>query len=336
MAKKYRVGIIGAGRMAFKHIKAYKRLKNVRIVGIAGKSKENIGFLCGKTGIRKGYTDYEKLLSEENLDAVSITTPAHTHAKIAVDCLKMGCHVLCEKPMAMSSKEACYMNKIANDRKRILMVGFNMRFTDTFIKAKNMIDDGSLGDIRLAWFRGSGNLQRKKWYTDKKTSGEITLESSIHKIDWLRWITKSEAKEVYSQTIEDVMGLDLNNNEWIIIRFRNESLGVVGSSFTFNALSDDIGIIGSKRCLGIRNGNVISKDFFKGSSDINRLLYCIPNFIPDLRLFFNSSINNEVRHFIECIAENKKPSVTGVDGLKSIEIAEAAIRSAKTNKPVRL
>lgn len=336
MVKKIEVAVIGAGRMAYKHIRAYKKLKNVEIIGIAGKSKENIAFLCKKTGIQKGYTDYKELLSESNPNAVSITTPAHTHAEIAIDCFKNNCHVLCEKPMSMNVKEARKMNEAANKAKKLLMIGFNIRFTDTFVKAHSMIDKGIIGNVRLAWFRGSGNIQKKEWYFNIKTSGNITLESSIHKIDWLRWIIKSEAKEVYSQTIKDVLGLGINNNEWTVIRFKNDALGVIGSSFTFNALSDDIGVIGDEKCLGIRNGNVIVKDFRKGASNLDRLLYGVPNFIPDIKLFFNSSINNEVSHFVDCIIKKKKPLVTGEDGLRSVEIAEASIKSAKMNIPIRL
>src|SRR3989344_8567892 len=124
MAKKVRVGIIGVGNMAFKHIKAYKKLKNVEIMGVAGKTKDHVASLCRKTNIQEGYTDYKKLLLD-NPDAVSIATPAHTHAKISVDCFKNGCHVLCEKPMSMDAKEAISMNTAANKAKKTLMIGFN-------------------------------------------------------------------------------------------------------------------------------------------------------------------------------------------------------------------
>ncbi|MDP7115537.1 MAG: Gfo/Idh/MocA family oxidoreductase [Candidatus Woesearchaeota archaeon] len=338
MNRKIRVGIIGAGRMASKHIKAYKRLENVEIIGIAGRSEGKVSSLCEKSGVRKGYVDYKKLLSENELDVVSITTPAHTHCTIAIDCFLEGCHVLCEKPMAMNVNDAKEMNESSKKADKLLMIGFNLRFTDSFREVKSIIGKGVLGEVRLAWFRGSGNIQEKEWYLNKETSGGVTLESSIHKIDWLRWIVGSEVVEVYCQTIEDVLGHGLNNNEFMTMRFKNGALGVIGSSYSFNVLPDDIGVIGSRRCIGVRNGKVVLRDFRKGNSIMDRLKSYIPDFnlISDIKLLLNDSINKEVKHFIGCVVANKKPIIDGDCGVKSMEIAEAAMKSARTNKPVRL
>ena len=145
MAEKLKVGIIGAGRMAYWHLKGYHKIKGVDVVGIAGKTPSHIDSLQRKFKIPYGYTDHRTLLENHRLDAVSVTTPTYTHCPLVVDSLRAGCHVLCEKPMAMNLDEADRMIEAERESGKIIMIGFSQRFYKEFVHIKEIIDQGKLG-----------------------------------------------------------------------------------------------------------------------------------------------------------------------------------------------
>ena len=335
MKEKIRVGIIGAGRMAYWHLKGYKKNKDVEVTAIAGKTKANIEKLKESFNIPHGYTNYREMLNAEKLDAVNITTPTHTHCQITIDCLQAGCHVLCEKPMAMTLEEARQMIEAERAANKILMIGFSQRFYKEFSYMKEVVDQGQLGAIKAAWYRRGINMPSQKWYAEPDKSAGVTTELAIHGIDWLRWIINSRVVQVSAELTENSLYPGIDDNVWIMLKFENGAIGVVGASYCFPFLKRDIGVVGDKMALTVERGKVIREkygDYSLGMLVMKFIKYC---FIIPYWLLYNP-FQKEVEHFISCIRNGNTPLATSEDGKISLEIALAAKESAQSGKKIKL
>lgn len=335
MGKKIRVGIIGAGRMAYWHIKGYQKNKTVQVVAIAGKSEDNAIRLQKKFAIPHAYTDYRKMLKEQNLEAVSVTTPTHTHCHIVIDSLQAGCHVLCEKPMALTLEEAQQMIEAEKAASKMLMIGFSQRFYKEFSYMKKVIDQGQLGAIKVAWYRRGINMPSQKWYAEPDKSAGVTTELAIHGIDWLRWIINSRVVQVSAELTENPLYPGIDDNAWIMLKFENGALGVVGASYRFPFLKRDIGVVGDNMALTVERGKVIMEkygDYSLGTLVMKFIAYC---FIIPYWLLYNP-FQKEVAHFISCIKTGNTPLATSEDGKISLEIALRAKESAQSGKKIKL
>ncbi|NLX36280.1 MAG: Gfo/Idh/MocA family oxidoreductase, partial [Chloroflexi bacterium] len=145
---KIRVGIIGGGGIARgAHIPGYQKLSDVQIVAVAdvapGKAEETAGL----HGIPAAYADYNEMLDKEGLDAVSVCTPNAYHKAPTIAALQAGCHVLCEKPIAMNLQEGRDMVEAAYKAGKTLQIGVNQRFSPEAQVLKRFVDAGELGDI---------------------------------------------------------------------------------------------------------------------------------------------------------------------------------------------
>jgi len=335
MAEKLKVGIIGAGRMAYWHLKGYQKIKEVDVVAIAGRTTSHIDSLQRKFKIPHGYTDYRVLLEKHRLDAVNVTTPTSTHCAIVVDSLKAGCHVLCEKPMALSLDEADKMIGAERESGRIVMLGFSQRFYKEFVQMKALIDRGKLGKIKVAWFRRGISMPPQKWYSEKGKSLGVTCEVAIHAIDWLRWIMDAQVVQVSAEVTNHADYPGIDDNVWMLLKFDNGALGIVGASYAFPFLKRDIGVIGDKMALTIERSKVIVERYSHYSLVQLALKFIRYSFIIPYWLNYNP-FQRELEHFIECIRTGASPTTSSVDGKVSLEIALKALESAHSGKKLQL
>ena len=335
MAEKLKVGIIGAGRMAYWHLKGYQKIKEVDVVAIAGKTPSHIDSLQRKFKIPYGYTDHRVLLEKHRLDAVNVTTPTATHCSIVIDSLKAGCHVLCEKPMAMSLDEADKMIEAERESGRIVMLGFSQRFYKEFTHMKEIVEQGKLGKIKVAWFRRGISMPPQKWYSEKGKSLGVTCEVAIHAIDWLRWIMDAKIVQVSAEVTEHADYSGIDDNVWIVLKFENGALGIVGASYAFPFLKRDIGIIGDKMALTIERSKVIVEHYSHYSLVRLALKFIRYSFIIPYWLYYNP-FQRELEHFIQCIRSGASPTTSSVDGKVSLEIALKALESARSGKKIQL
>ena len=151
--KKVRIGVIGCGGIANgKHLPAHKHNPDSEMVAFCDIIVERAEKAAKEYGIpgAKVYKDYKELLKDKTIDAVLVLTPNISHSFISVDAMKAGKHVMCEKPMAINSKEAQKMLDAAKKYKRILTIGYQSRYTPQAIFLKKECEKGTFGDIYYA------------------------------------------------------------------------------------------------------------------------------------------------------------------------------------------
>lgn len=211
-----RVGIIGLGFMGKMHFRCYSAIKGVQIAAICDTDKSKFEKTSGVAGNIKGaekplnlkgislYTDFDKMLSESGLDAVSVTLPTYLHCEYTLKALKAGVNTFCEKPMAMSVAECTKMVEAAKAAKKLLQVGHCIRFWPEYAKLKEIVDSGKYGKVQAATFQRMSltpTWSWKNWLMDKAKSGGAAMDLHVHDGDFVQYLF-GMPKEVFSRGVK--------------------------------------------------------------------------------------------------------------------------------------
>lgn len=182
-----RVGVVGLGFAGETHLKNYLLQPGVEAVALAGKEEEKLRALGETYGVPNLYMSWEDLVAREDLDIVSVCTPNHLHAPIAIAALESGKHVLCEKPLARSGAEAERISTAARRAGRVLRVAFNHRELGDVRVLKHYIENGDLGrvyHVKASWMRRRGIPGMGSWFTSKAMAGGGPLiDLGVHVLD---------------------------------------------------------------------------------------------------------------------------------------------------------
>jgi len=192
-----KIGVVGTGTISEFHLGAYRDHPHVEIRALCDLHEP----LLKKRGEAYGvsndhlYTDYRRMLANEQLDAVSVCTWNSEHAPVTIAALDAGLHVLCEKPMATSAKEAAEMKEAADRNGKLLMIGFVRRFGNDCEIVKDFIDRGDFGELyhaKATYLRRKGNPGG--WFGDKsRAGGGPLIDLGVHVIDLTRYLMGNPA-----------------------------------------------------------------------------------------------------------------------------------------------
>lgn len=190
--KQLRVAVVGCGMIANSaHIPAWLSLRGATLVGVADNSLDRAQAAGAKHGIPGAYDDVGRMLRELAPDVVSICTPAGCHKEQAVAALRSGAHVLCEKPLTVSSAEAAEIFRAAEESGRHLLVGQSMRFYNQVAAAKAFAADGQLGEIYgadAARLRRRGIPTHGSFHIKELSGGGVLFDLGVHMLDMVLWI----------------------------------------------------------------------------------------------------------------------------------------------------
>lgn len=149
MADSVRWGILGLGSIARKMADALKGLPDAELVAVGSRSLDKAQKFAAEFGARRAYGSYQELASDADVDIVYVATPHPYHKDCAVMCLERGLAVLCEKPFAVNADEASQMIEAARSRNVFLMEAMWTRFLPLMERARQMVADGAIGDLRM-------------------------------------------------------------------------------------------------------------------------------------------------------------------------------------------
>jgi len=336
--EKVELCLVGAGRAGTVHAKNLSNnVPSAVLKAIVDPNAKAAGKLASETGVARCYSSLDDAIAGVDFDAVVVTTPTFTHAELAKLAASAGKHVFCEKPMALSLGEAEEMISTCRAHNVSLQIGFMRRFDEGFLKAKEMIEDGKIGDVTIIKSTGRGPGLPPRWACDPKTSLGMLAEVNSHDFDSVRWLAGSEYSRVYADAgtfkcfdlKKDFP--DFYDNSIVSLRFRNGTLGLIDGScpveYGYDARME---VLGTKGVIMI------------GALEDTALALCtkeegvVTSAFPSWRDRFKDAYISEIRHFVECILEDREPVLTGEDGKKAVEIVLAATKSILTGEPVEL
>ncbi len=345
-AKILKVGVVGLG-MGNAHIAGYKKHPGCEVVAIADPDEARLKLRGDEHKIAGRYKSLTEMLKAEKLDIVSIATPNKFHKDLAIEALKAGCHVLCEKPMAMNAAEAKAMLAAAKKAKRRLMINFSYRFTEQSYAMKQTVDTGILGDVyfaRTQWHRRRGMPGFGGWFGQKELAGGGPLiDLGVHRLDlalWLMgypkptWVMGSAYNHIATaKAKKEGKKFDVEDMAVGLVKFENGATLEIEASWAANIKEKEhmsTRLLGTKAGLLQHNVNETYEweaEFFLEREGCQYDMKLHPP-VPQA--------NCSMHHFVESIIAGKPNIATAEEGIIVMELLDAIYESAATGRPVEI
>lgn len=333
--KPVKTALIGAGRIGSFHAETVaRRLVNAELAAIADPVDGVAARLADQLGCPLATTDYHEVLSNPEIEAVIIATPARFHAGIVEAAANAGKAVFCEKPMALTLEEADRAIAAARKANVPLQVGFNRRWDQAFAEGRQAVDTGKVGTPQLlrSLTRDpgpyAGNPEKTPLWT-------IFYETLIHDFDTLLWLNPG-ARAVEVRAIGDALiRPDFRDRGHldtavVTIRFDNGAMAVAEANFSALYGYDVRGeVFGSKGMITMGDVRRSSMTLF-GADGVQNDTWRM-----DAHHFVNG-YTAQLRSFMNSVRGQQQEGANGADARAALEIALACIRSIETNQPVQL
>ncbi|NLM74082.1 MAG: inositol 2-dehydrogenase [Clostridiaceae bacterium] len=334
MAKRIKVGVIGAGRIGKIHTENIKYfIPDAEVVAVSDINVEAIRSWAEGLGIPKIVNDYKEILKDPEIDAVLICSSTNTHSQISIEAAEAGKHIFCEKPIDYDLDRIDAVLKAVEKAGVKFQVGFNRRFDHNFKKVRDLILEGKIGDPHIIKITSRDPAPPPIEYV--KVSGGIFLDMTIHDFDMARYLSGSEVEEVYvngAVLVDPAIGEAGDIDTAIItLKFKNGAIGVIDNSRKAAYGYDQrIEVFGSKGCVSADN-----------DTPTTTVLSTEEGVVSDKPKYFfleryTESFVTEVKYFIDAVVNNKPTPVGGIDGLNSVLIGLAAKKSLEEGRPVKL
>jgi len=330
--------IVGAGLWGRAHADVYHEHPQVRLVAICDRNVERAQALAAAYGIERVYSDVDALLAAGGFDAVSIVTPDHLHADIAVKCAGAKKHMLIEKPLATTREDVFRIVEAARQNQVRVMVDMHNRWNPPFAEARRMIENGELGRIRSAYLRLDDVRRVATDMLSWASRSSVLWFLGSHSLDLLQWLVGSRVKRVYAVSSRGVLDSQNVSSEdvfQITLEFENGSIAQMENGWvTPNAYprANDMkcSLSGDKGLLSIDTG---SHNLIQLYSDQKA---SVPDILARNVIHGHTAgfAYESIRSFAEALLHNK-PFGVSLDEAASVSLAILAImESARTHQPV--
>ena len=315
-----RIGMISFEHMhGVSYANALLQIPNTELVGIYDADAEK-GQKLAKQFNTKFFSDYEILLNE-SLDGVIICTNNKDHEKMVIAASEHGIPSLVEKPFAINIEAGINMLESAKKNDVFIMHALPMRFNPSIIKGKEVIESGTIGDSISIVSINHGKIP-DGWFLDtEKSGGGAMIDHTVHLADIIRWYTGSEFKNVYCESGELLHNKGVEDAGIVFTELENGVLATIDFSWAHHKNYPiwpqvDLEIIGTKGVLNV-----------KGFAQVHHIVDANQNLIHDKR-FGASGDEGLIQEFIKAIKNKTPMSPTGLDGIRSTELAIAAYESS--------
>jgi myo-inositol 2-dehydrogenase/D-chiro-inositol 1-dehydrogenase len=332
--KKLKLGVIGTGRIGKVHIATLvQSVPQAEVVTIADVNTDSASDVAKSFGISSVFSNYMDVINNPDVEAVIICSPTDTHARYIVDAAKAGKHIFCEKPVDLSLEVIKGALDAVKRSGVKLMVGFNRRFDPNFLKIKQLVLDGKIGDPHILKITSRDPAPPPAEYS--AVSGGMFMDMTIHDFDMARYMTGSEVSEVYTKAsvlVDPAIGKAGDVDTAIItLTFTNGAIGVIDNSRkAVYGYDQRLEIFGSKGMVCADN-NYPENHRYYASDGVHGSLPL--NFFMERYL---EAYANEMKIFCDAVINDSELPVSGYDGLMSVAIAMAAKKSYLENRPVKL
>jgi predicted dehydrogenase len=349
-----RIGIIGCG-VGILHLEGFADDPRVQVVAIAGLDDDRCRELAAKFGVPKVYREYQDLIADPDIDAVTVAVPNFLHGPVTIAALNAGKHAMVEKPLARTAAEGEAMIAAARKANRVLGVTFNRRGRQDMEIVKREVERGNLGRVYHAyafWMRRSGIPGLGTWFTTKELSGGGALiDLGIHVLDMALWALGNPTPRRVSAATYSALG-PLGRGQWLGNRFRvvpsqkfdvddfatafircdgDLTIQLDASWAAHTGHGDEFGI----SLLGDRGGAEIhAKDYAQtGTLRLYGDIDGVPT-VTEPQLLTRPGHAEVFRRFVDSILEGTPMSPSGEEGLDRVRLIEAIYRSAEAGQEV--
>jgi predicted dehydrogenase len=329
MEKPVRWGLVGCGDIAEKRVvAALQSAKNSELIACARKQPEKLADFQKRHGISKGYVDPSELLADPEIDAVYLATPVFLHRLHTIEAAERGKHVLCEKPMAMDSHECEQMVRVCRSRGVKLGIAYYRRFYPVIGKIARLLEEKALGKIVLVRTTLVEHTELARsapaaWrFVPEQGGGGLLMDMASHRIDVLCMLF-GRPVSISALTHTRQLEIPVEDTGSLLIEFEGAIHAVAFASHCIHQSMDEFEIYGTDGHLRVSPLNGSKLRVVTDRSEVFDLPKADNVHLP------------LIEDFNQAIRENRDPRVSGMEGLKSSVILEAAYHAARQGKVVR-
>ncbi|MEM1581518.1 MAG: Gfo/Idh/MocA family oxidoreductase [Candidatus Bathyarchaeia archaeon] len=305
--RRLKMAVVGIGFWGRNHIRVLSEIPEVELIAVCDIDVQRAKAISEKYGL-KSYSNSREMYRKEELDAVTICVWSSRLAEESLKALKMGKHVFVEKPMAGSVREAERVLKVADAENLKLQVGFIERFNPGVKRVKEAIENGLIGSPVSATAR-----RVSKWPQRIGDVG-VVKDTAIHDIDVIRFLFNEDPISVYART-GCLQHEKFEDYAQIMLAFQSGRSAFLESNWLTPYKIRKLTITGSDA--------IINLDYITQEISIETSGQTVTP-----RYEWEEPLKLELQHFVDCVLNNREPLVSGVDGVKALKVAEAALKSA--------
>lgn len=328
MQKKITIGVLGTGRIGKIHSKNLFNHPQVFFKAVADPfvDEDFAKMLQVKT-----FKDTEAILEDDEIEAVFLCTPSDTHYELIKKSLYANKAVFCEKPVDLDLKRILEIQKILQETQGFLQVGFNRRFDANFNRIAHLVAEGEVGELLQIRITSRDFQAPPRAYV--QSSGGMFLDMSIHDFDMLRFITKSEVKEIFvsaTNLVSSYADIDVDT-AIITLVLENGALAVIENCReAVYGYDQRLEVFGKKGRVFCENNyeNSVTLCNAKNQNRQNPLNFFLERYA--------NSYKRELDDFVESVCSGKKPSIGIEESIQATLIALAAAKSLQTKNTISL
>lgn len=323
-----KVGVIGCGYWGPNLIRNFTQLSRSEVVRVADLDEARLNYIKGLYPATDVTTDYQDIISDENIDIVAVATPVQTHYKFASEALNAGKHVFVEKPITASAKDAEHLIRLAEKNHRKLMVGHTFIYTSAVRRMKEIIDSGELGDI---YYINSQRLNLGLFQQDIN----VVWDLAPHDISIILYLLGKEPHTVSAVGASHI-NPSIDDVAVVTLHFNSTLLAFIQTSWLDPDKIRRMTVVGSKKMMvfddveptekiRIYDKGVEMPKHYDTFAEFHYSYKYGDILIPKIE--GSEPLSTELNHFINCIINDECPLSSGEDGLNVVQILEAAEKS---------
>jgi glucose-fructose oxidoreductase len=327
-----RMAVVGVGHIAqVAMLPAFEHADGCEACALVSDDAEKAREVAKKYGIDRiaSYEEYDQLLASGEIDAVYIALPNNLHCDYAVRAARAGVHVLCEKPMAVTSDECRQMIAAANEGGVKLMIAYRLHFEKSNLRAIDVVQSGQLGNVRVFTSTFTlpvveGNIRLKG-----ELGGGTLYDIGIYCINAARYLFRDEPIEVVAASFNggDPRFEGVDEATSVILRFPQDRVAAFTASFGV----EDVGYY----TIAGGQGSLTSDHGYNYVGDIRHWL-TIDGKTSEKTFPSRDQFAPLLNELARCIREDQEPEPNGMEGLADVQIIQAAYRSAMERRPIPL
>ncbi len=351
---KIKVGIVGVGRIATLNVMGYKDHPDAQIYAVCSRSPEKGRKAAEEWGATKVYTDYEEMLKDPDIDMIELLTPHNLHCEMTVKACRAGKHVSVQKPMALNLRECDLMIEAAKEAGVKLKVYENFMFYPPYVKAKQLILEGVIGEPITMRYKMNAGKQTLGWEVDLDTwkwrmkdevsgGGPLVFDDGYHKFSIAMYLMGDVEKvTAWIDHTDIIPGIFYEDAPSMIMwKYKNaKKYGTMDITYSEDLLintdyyscDERVEVTGSKGVLWVTRctGKMLQVPTLIVYKDGQTTSY------EGLRDDWSDSFIDSTRHFIEVLKNGGEPELSGEQGKEILKFALAAIKSSKEKREVHL
>ncbi|MDP3517062.1 MAG: Gfo/Idh/MocA family oxidoreductase [Pseudohongiella sp.] len=335
--------LVGCGRIAKRHseLLGLGKINGARLASVcdidAVKARD-----LGELFSVPYFTDMHAMMSQENIDVVVVLTESGNHARNVVELAGYGKHIVVEKPMALTLDDADNMIKACDIAGIKLFVVKQNRFNVPVVKLREALDEGRfgkliLGTVRVRWCRTQEYYDQASWRGTWAMDGGVLTNQASHHVDLLEWMF-GEVESVFAKSITALAKIEAEDTAVVTLKFRSGALGIIEATTAVRPkdLEGSISVLGEFGSVEI-GGFAVNKmnlwSFIETTKSDSEVLEKYSVNPPNVYGFGHQAY---YEHVVDCIKNNRRHLVDGLEGRKSLELINAIYESIETGKEVNM